>query len=127
MSARRAPRARAPRPPRSLATKLGSVVLGFEALIVFLGGLVAYGLGSLPEAIPDWWGVVGGIALAIAMILTAGRVHTRAGVITGWILQALVVASAVVVPGMLFVALIFGGMWVFAQVQGPRIEARGRA
>ncbi|PZU36069.1 MAG: DUF4233 domain-containing protein, partial [Microbacterium sp.] len=37
-------RPRRARPPRSLVAKLASVVLAFEAIIVFLGGLAVYGL-----------------------------------------------------------------------------------
>lgn len=115
------------RAPRSLAAKLGSVVLGFEAIIVFLGGLAVYGLGALPEGVPDWWGIVGGSVLALAMIATAGIVHTRAGVITGWVLQGLTAASALLVPAMLIVALLFGGMWAFSMLQGPKLELRAPA
>lgn len=124
MSARRPPR---PRRRRSLTAQLAAVVLGFEAIVVFLGGLVVFGLRALPDAVAPWWGVAGGIALAVAMIVTAGRVHTRAGIITGWILQGLVAAAGILVPAMLIVGLLFGGMWAFATIQGPRIEARTRA
>jgi Protein of unknown function (DUF4233) len=112
------------RPPRRLADKLGSVVLGFEALIVFLGGLVIYGLKALPGGIPDWWGIVAGVVVAVAMVATARFVQKPAGAFVGWMLQLIVLASALLVPAMALVVLIFGGMWVYARVQGPRIEAR---
>src|SRR5690606_2929201 len=50
------PRTRA---PRTLTQKLGSIVLGFESIVVFLAGLTVYGLKALPEGIPPWWGIVG--------------------------------------------------------------------
>ncbi|PZU36334.1 MAG: DUF4233 domain-containing protein, partial [Microbacterium sp.] len=73
-----------------------------------------------------WWGIVGGTLVAVLMLATSGFVHTRAGIVTGWVLQAIVALSAFLVPAMLLIALIFGGMWAFATIQGPRIEARAR-
>ncbi|WP_409047034.1 DUF4233 domain-containing protein [Microbacterium sp. HA-8] len=119
-------RPRRARPPRSLVAKLASVVLAFEAIIVFLGGLAVYGLRALPEGVEPWWGIVGGTLVAVLMLATSGFVHTRAGIVTGWVLQAIVALSAFLVPAMLLIALIFGGMWAFATIQGPRIEARAR-
>ena len=127
MMARASRPPRAPRPKRSLTAQLAAIVLGFESIVVFLGGLAVYGLGSLPQNIPGWWGIVAGAVLALAMILTAGVVHKKAGIIVGWVLQGLVVLSGIVIPAMLIVALIFGGMWAYATIQGPRIEARGRS
>lgn len=120
----RAPRRRE---RRSLTAQLASVVLIVEALVVFLGGLVVYGLRVLPAGIEPWWGIVGGVVVAIVMVITAGVIRGRGGIIVGWALQALVALSAVLVPAMLVVALIFGGLWAFATIQGPRLEARGRS
>ena len=94
---------------------------------MFLGGLVIYGLKVLPDPLPDWAGIVAGTVVAIVMIGTAGFVHKPAGIATGWVLQAIVALSAFLVPAMLVIALIFGGMWAYATIQGPRIEARTRA
>ncbi len=115
-----------PRRRRSLTAQLAAVVLGFEAIVVFLGGLVIFGLDPLPAGIAPWWGIVAGAVLAVAMILTAGLVGRRSGIIAGWALQVLVACGAFLVPALLVVALIFGGMWAFATIQGPRIEARSR-
>ncbi|HAQ60238.1 MAG TPA: DUF4233 domain-containing protein [Microbacterium sp.] len=116
-----------PRQKRSLTAQLASVVLGFESIVVFLGGLAVYGLKVLPDSLPDWVGVVAGSAVAVVMIVTAGFVNKPAGIATGWVLQVIVALSAFLVPAMLVIALIFGGMWAYAAIQGPRIEARTRA
>ena len=55
--------ARTPRTPRvrrqrGARESLASIVLGFESIIVFLGGLVLYGLKALPAGIEPWWGIV---------------------------------------------------------------------
>ena len=121
MTASRAPRART---PRTLAQKLGAIVLGFEAIVVFLAGLTVYGLNVLPQGIPSWWGIVGGIVLAVAMIALSGAIARPGAIATGWVLQALVLASALLVPAIALVALIFGGMWGYATIVGARMDRR---
>ena len=107
--------------------KLGAVVLGFEAVVVFLAGLTIFGLRALPEAIPSWWGIVGGLVVAIAMIITAGMI-TRPGAIGfGWALQVVVLLAAFLVPAIALVALIFGGMWGYATIVGARTDRQGRS
>lgn len=113
---------RAPRAPRTLTQKLGSVVLGFEAVVVFLAGLTVYGLKALPAGIPPWWGIVGGSVLAIAMIVLAGAIARPGAIPAGWVLQALVLAAALLVPAIALVALIFGGMWAYATIMGARVD-----
>ena len=119
--ARRAPRVRR---ARGAAESLGSIVLAAEAVIVFLGGLVVYGLRALPESIEPWWGVVGGTVLAIVMILTGGVLRHRWGIVLGWLLQLVVALAAFLVPAFLIVALIFGGMWAYATIKGASLDAR---
>ena len=113
---------RAARRERTLAQKLGAIVLGFESIVVFLAGLTVFGLRALPEQIPSWWGIVGGVVVAIAMILTAGAI-TRPGAIgVGWTLQLIVALAAFLVPAIALVALIFGGLWAYATIGGARID-----
>ena len=114
--------ARPARRPRGLAEKLGAIVLGFEAIVVALGGLTIYGLRVLPEGVEPWWAIVGGGVVAVTMVVTAGLLAKRAGVVLGWILQVIVLASALLVPAMLVIALIFGGMWAYAMIAGGRVD-----
>lgn len=118
------PRARA---PRTLTQKLGSIVLGFEAVVVFLAGLTVYGLKALPEGIPTWWGVVGGSVLAVAMIALAGAIARPGAIIVGWVMQVLVLSAALLVPAIALVALIFGGMWGYATIVGARVDRNAPA
>lgn len=117
-----APR-RAPR-YRSLPEKLGQVVLGFEAIVVFLAGLAIYGLRALPEPIAPWWGIVAGAVVGLAMLLTTGLLRRSWGFGLGWVLQAVVALGALLVPAILVVVLVFGGMWAYATIGGARIEQR---
>ncbi|WP_460784163.1 DUF4233 domain-containing protein [Microbacterium tumbae] len=114
----------APRPQRTLVQKLAPIVLGFEAIVVFLAGLTVFGLKALPDGIPDWWGIVGGSVVAVACIALAGMI-TRPGAITaGWVIQVVIALSAFLVPAILFVVLVFGGMWAYATIGGARVDAR---
>ena len=116
----------APRPRRSrgAAESLGSIVLAFESIIVFLGGLAVFGLKALPESIPQWWGIVIGSVLALVMLLTAGVLRYRWGIILGWVLQVIVALGGFLVPALFLVAIIFGGMWAYATIKGASLDAR---
>ena len=116
----------APRAPRyrSLTEKIGSVVLGFEAIVVFLAGLSIFGLRALPGQIAPWWGIVAGAVVGLLMIVTSGLLRYRWGVAVGWALQIVTALGAVFVPAILVVTLVFGGMWAYATIGGARIERR---
>ncbi|SFS05812.1 Protein of unknown function [Microbacterium sp. cf046] len=113
-----------PRRARGAAESLGSIVLAFESIIVFLGGLAVYGLKALPEPIPPWWGIVGGTVLAIVMLLTGRVLRHRWGIVLGWVLQGIVALAGFLVPALFLVALIFGGMWGYATIKGASLDAR---
>jgi len=109
---------------RGAQESLASIVLGSESIVVFLGGLVVYGLKALPEPIDQWWGVVAGVVLAGLMLLTAGVVRYRWGIWLGWALQVVVALGAFLVPALAFVALIFGGMYAYATIKGGALDRR---
>ncbi|WOF24588.1 DUF4233 domain-containing protein [Microbacterium betulae] len=109
---------------RTLPEKIGSVVLGFESIVVFLAGLSVFGLRALPEQVAPWWGVVAGAIVAVLMIVTSGLLRYRWAFAVGWALQAVTALGAVFVPAILVVTLVFGGMWAYATIGGARIERR---
>jgi Protein of unknown function (DUF4233) len=119
--ARRAPRERR---ARGAAESLGSIVLGFESVIVFLGGLAVFGLRALPAGIEPWWGVVAGVVMAVLMIAVSGVLRHRWGIVLGWVLQVIVALAGFLVPAFFLVALIFGGMWAYATIKGASLDAR---
>ena len=118
----RAPRERRPRRVRGAQESLGSVVLGFESIVVFLGGLVVYGLKALPWGIEPWWGIVGGVVMAAAMVATSGLLRHRWAIIVGWVLQVVLALGGILVPALAVVALIFGGMWAYATIKGAALD-----
>lgn len=113
-----------PRRARGARESLGSVVLGFESIIVFLGGLVVYGLRALPDGIEPWWGIVAGSVLALLMVVTAGLLRHRWAIVAGWVLQVVVLLGGFLVPALVIVAIIFGGMWAYATIKGASLDAR---
>lgn len=115
---------RRPRPPRTLVQKLAPVVLGFEAIVVFLVGLTIFGLRQLPDGVEQWWAIIAGAVLALACIVIAGMITKPWALTAGWVVQALVALSAFFVPSILLVVLIFGGMWAYATIGGARLDAR---
>jgi hypothetical protein len=100
---------------------LGSSVLGFEAIVVLLLIPVAANVGTLTG--PPWLFIVVGIALMIALILTAGFITRPWAVWAGWVLQGLILATSILVPAMLIVGGIFAVLWWLAVRWGRRADA----
>ncbi|MGO1266419.1 MAG: DUF4233 domain-containing protein [Microbacterium gubbeenense] len=116
----------APRPARyrSLPEKVGSVVLGFESIVVFLAGLVIYGLGALDGRLPDWWGVVAGAVMFVITLAACGMLRWRWGRILGWAIQVVVALGAFFVPAILLITMVFGGLYAYAMIGGSKVERR---
>lgn len=117
----RAARQRRPSRRRTLTESLGSIVLACEALTVFLASLVAFGLDAV-HPLPPAAALIGGGVLFIALIMTAGLLRHRYGLIVGWVLQALLIATGFLVPVMFFLGAIFVAMWTYAILTGTRID-----
>jgi len=109
---------------RGAAESLGSIVLVFESIVVFLGGLTIYGLKALPPGVAPWWGIVGGTILAALMFLTAGVLRHRWGIWLGWALQVVLLLGGLILPALAVVGLIFGGMWGYATIKGASLDRR---
>lgn len=109
---------RTPRRQRGTRESLVAIVLGFEAIAVGLGALTLMGLKAL-DLVQALLG--GGLVIAV---LIAGALLARftVGLVLGWIAQAVVVASGFIAGAMFVVGAVFIGMWVFALVQGGRID-----
>lgn len=100
---------------------LATVLVG-QGISIPLGALVARGLAIAnddPRADAYLWG---GLGLALLCFVAAGLMRTTIGLPLGWLCQALTIASALVVPMMLIVGLIFLGLWILCLVQGAKVE-----
>lgn len=106
------------RPRQSVQQSLASIVLGFELIVMFLAALVAFGLKALPAPVA----LIGGAVLCLVIVLTLAVLRYRWGVIVGWVVQGVIVASGILVPIMFIIGALFAGMWVYAMVAGGRID-----
>ena len=102
---------------RMLATVLGS-----QGVVVFLGALVARGLASAEGDDRSHAWLWTGVGLAVLCFLAAGLMRRPWGVTLGWVIQVLTFASAVVVPAMVGVGVIFLVLWVGSLVLCRRVE-----
>ncbi len=97
---------------------LAAATLSLEAFVVLLAGLVAKDLSSLGPG--PALGLFSGLALAC--LLTAALLRHPWAYGLGWVIQAAAVASAVWVPVMVALGLIFAVLWAVALRLGARIE-----
>lgn len=112
---------------RGAAESLGQVVLASESIVVFLAGLVVFGLGALPDTVPSWWAIAGGGVLAVLMIAVSATLRWRWGLVAGWVLQGVLAAAGVLVPAIVLVALVFGGMYGYATIKGAALDRAAAA
>lgn len=109
---------------RSTQRALASIVLGFELIVVILIGLTMFGLGTTePRELGLYLG--GGLGLLIIIALGVMR-RGKTGIMLGWIIHALMLLTAVLLPLALIVGLLFTGLWVYCMVKGAQID-RDRA
>jgi hypothetical protein len=113
--ARRAPR---PRRQRSLTESLLTIVLGLEAVLVFFVALTVYGLHALPPAAAFG----GGAALVIVLALATRVMRYSWGIWIGWVLQAVLLATGILLPALYIAAGFFVAMWIFCFVRARQID-----
>ena len=104
---------------RMLAT-----VLGGQSICILLGALVARGV----SAASDGGGrstayLLVGFGLGALCVVAAGLMRRPWGVTLGWVVQALTLLSALVVPMMFVVGLFFLALWVTCLVKGAQVDA----
>ncbi|WP_291057450.1 DUF4233 domain-containing protein [Herbiconiux sp.] len=103
----------------SLRQSLASIILVFEAVVMFFAALTIFGLKALPAGLA----LGGGAAVCVLLMATAGIVmRFNRGYILGWVLQAVIVAACFLVPMLAIVAVIFIGLWVYAMIKGARVD-----
>ena len=108
---------------RSPTRILAASTLTFEAFVVLFAGLVAKDLSSLSTATALW---IFGL-LAVGCLVTAGLLRSPVGYVVGSALQVAVLATAIWVPVMVLLGLVFGLLWTLAIVLGRRAERDARA
>ena len=103
---------------------LGSSVLAFEAIVVLLATALTASATDVGTA-AAW---ISGFVLMVLLIVGAGLLGRPYGVAFGWVLQALVLASAIFAGWtMLVVGGIFVVLWFIAIRTGRRVDALRQA
>lgn len=105
-----------------MRARLLATCLVLEAFVVFFATLVASALSGVPDA--TVWTV--GLVLVAVCLLAAGLVRRPGGVVVGWVVQVLVLGTAVVVPAMAVLGVVFAALYGWFVVLGGRID-RDRA
>lgn len=99
---------------------LASIVLGFELIIVVLIGLTLFGLSALE---PRELGLYIGGVLALVTVLGLALMRVgRVGILTGWVLHALMLATGFLIPMAFVVGGIFTALWIYCMVRGAKID-----
>ncbi|WP_223690367.1 DUF4233 domain-containing protein [Leifsonia poae] len=112
-----------PRRTRSVRESLGSIVLAFEFVIVFLGALVLFGLKTLSAPLA----LGGGALILVLMIVAIGLLRGPVGIVLGWLIQLIVVATGFLVPAFFVVGAIFTALWTYCMIAGARIDRNNQA
>jgi len=112
--------------PGKMTRRLVGVVMGAQGLAVFFGGLVARALAAAKGSHTSSTFLLTGSLLAVLCLLDAGLLRLPWGITAGWLLQIATLACAVIVPIMLLVGLLFGGLWLTALVQGLKMDEHTR-
>ena len=108
--------------PGKMTRRLAGVVIGTQGLAVFFGALVARALAAANDSRTSATPMVVGSLLALLCIVDAGLLRRPWGVTLGWLLQIATLATAVIVPTMLLVGLLFGALWLTALIQGRAMD-----
>lgn len=100
-----------------------ALVLGGQAVVILLGALLARGAALARDADNAQTLLWLGVGLAVVSFLAAGLMRGPVGLPLGWVVQLLTWASALVVPAMVGVGLVFTGLWVLCLVKGQQVDA----
>lgn len=107
---------------RSPRRTLAASMLALESISVFLGGLA--GKATTTISLGRSMLILG--ALALACLVAAGLLRSRAGYVLGSVLQVAVIATGYWIHAMYIVGVVFAVLWFAALRVGTRVE-RDRA
>ncbi|MCU1515085.1 MAG: hypothetical protein JWO10_2175 [Microbacteriaceae bacterium] len=117
------PRASRSRSERGATESLLSIVLALEAVLVFFVALAAYALKVVPAGVAFG----GGVVLIALLVLDSRLVRRPAGRWFGWLLQAALIATGILLPLMYFIGAGFLAIWIYCFITGRRLDARKAA
>jgi hypothetical protein len=109
-------------PPGRSVGRLAASCLVLEAFLVFFATLVALRLSDLPDG--TVW--LAGAGLSLICLVVAGLVRRRIGLVLGIAVQVLLLVSALWVPAMLFLGVVFLALWFWMINLGARVDRTQR-
>jgi hypothetical protein len=112
--------------PEKMTRRFAAVVIASQGLAVFFGALVARAIAAADRQSSASTFLILGSIIAVLCLLDAGLLRRPWGITLGWVLQLATLLSALIVPMMLIVALLFLALWVTALVQGTNMDALTR-
>lgn len=86
--------------------------------MLFFAAIVAKDLSDLSASVA----LIGGGVLSGLCLLAAAAVRWRAGILGGWFVQAVMIATGIVVPMMYGIGVIFAALWAFGLYAAAKIE-----
>lgn len=102
--------------------QLAGAMIGCQAFVLFFGALVAWGMQSANHTGKENLYLWIGLGLAVACLYSSASMRKPIGIPLGWLLQIATLLTAVVVPMMLPVGIIFLALWITALVQGDKMD-----
>lgn len=109
--------------PGSVRMMFASTVLLLEAFVVFFFTLAMWGLQARTGGTEVKVGVlVGGIALAAAMVADCAFLRRPWGYAVGWVLQVLLVGLGFFLHDMFWVGACFLAAWWYSMVTGVKVD-----
>ncbi|WGD36275.1 DUF4233 domain-containing protein [Lysinibacter sp. HNR] len=108
---------------RSVKRSLASIALGFQLLIIFLGGLTVFGLSAVE---PRELGLYGGGVLCLIAIAAIALLRYPVGYWLGWFVQVALLLSGFLVPVMFIVGGMFAALWIYCIYMGNKLDERNR-
>jgi hypothetical protein len=95
-----------------------AAMLGLQAVVLFLSGVVLIGVSDLGTATA--LGI--GFGLAAVCVLTAGLLRRRWAYALGWVVQVVSLLLGFVTTWMFFLGAIFTALWAGAYFLGAKID-----
>jgi len=97
---------------------LASILMAFEAFIVFFATLAGFGLKVADG--PVVWAV--GLTLSFLLIATPGVLGRKGSYAFGWVLQAAIIAIGFWLVAMFYIGGVFACMYAWAMIAGGTID-----
>ena len=109
-----------PKKRRSIKVMFASTVLLLEAFVVLFATLVVFGLRA--DSIPVGLILGAGLTLSAVLISSCALLTKRYGILLGWVLQVVIIATGIVEPMMFLVGALFALTWLYGLRTGARLD-----